>query len=130
MPAFSAHITASGSTDEGSNYTLTCTVSGDESLAATNRTFQWERVDAIDDMVQGTMADDTLTFNPLSRGDAGVYRCNVSFDSLYLIGTRYVMTSFNITGTSKCKLDDQWSKIDASLQLHRLCGGHNQWFWW
>ena len=123
MPAFSADTTASGSTDEGSNYTLTCTVNGDESLAATNRTFQWERVDSMDDMLRGTLVDDTLTFNPLSRDDAGVYRCNVSFDSPYLIGTRYVMTSFNITVTSKCKLDDQWSKIDASLQLLRLCGG-------
>ena len=111
MPAFSANITASGSTDEGSNYTLACTINEDESLAATNRAFQWERVDSMDDMVQGTIADNTLTFNPLSRGDAGVYRCNVSFDSSYLIGTHYVMTSFNITVTGKCKLDDQLLKL-------------------
>ena len=113
MPAFSANIRASGFTDEGSNYTLTCTINGDESLAATNRTFQWERVDSMDDMVQGTMADDTLTFNPLSRDDAGEYRCNVSFDSPYLIGTHYVMTSFNITVTGKCKLDDQLLKLES-----------------
>ena len=107
MPAFSASITASGSTDEGSNYTLTCTINGDESLAATNRTFQWERVGSMDDMLQDPMANDTLTFNLLHRDDAGVYRCNTSFDSPYLIGTHYVMTSFNIMVTSKCKFDDQ-----------------------
>ena len=104
MPAFSANITASGSADEGSNYTLTCTINGDESLAATNRTFQWERVDSMDDTLQGTIADNTLTFNPLSHDYAGEYRCNASFDSPYLIGSQYVMTSFNITVTSKCKL--------------------------
>ena len=122
MPAFSADITASGFTDEGSNYTLTCTINGDESLAATNRTFQWERVDSMDD-IQGTIADDSLTFNPLHRDEAGEYMCTTSFDSPYLIETRYVMTSFNFTVTSKCKIDDQWLQIDASLQLYRLCGG-------
>ena len=130
MPEFSADIAASGSADEGSNYTLTCTINGDESLAATNRTFRWDGVDSMDDMFQDLMANDTLTFNPLSRDDAGEYRCNVSFDSPYLIGSQYVMTSFKITVISKCKLDYRWLIIDASLQLHRLCGGHNQWFWW
>ena len=113
MPAFSVNITASGSTDEGSNYTLTCTTNGDESLAATNRAFQWERVDTMDNMVQGTMADDALTFNPLSRDNTGEYRCNASFDSPYLIATHYVMTSFNITVTGKCKLDDQLLKLES-----------------
>ena len=100
----SANITPSGAPHEGSNYTLTCAVHGDELLAAANRTFQWDRVDGMD---EDPMAIDTLTFNPLSRDNAGEYRCNVRFDSPYLIGTRYVMTPFNITVTSKCKLDDQ-----------------------
>ena len=103
----SANITASGPPDEGSIYTLICAVHGDESLAATNETLQWEGLDGVDEMFLVPMANDTLTFNPLSRDDAGVYRCNVRFGSPYLIGTRYVMTSFNITVTSKCKLDDQ-----------------------
>ena len=99
----SANIIPSGAPHEGSNYTLTCAVRGDELLAAANRTFRWGRVDGMDEY---PMANDTLTFNPLSRGDAGVYRCNASFDSPYLIGTHYVMTSLNITVTSKCKFDD------------------------
>ena len=107
MPAFSANITAIGSTHEGSNYTLTCTINGDESLEATNRKFQWKRVDSMDDVFQDSMVNDTLAFNQLSHDDAGEYRCNVSFDSPYLIGAHYVMTSFNITVTSKCKLHDK-----------------------
>ena len=92
----SANITASGPLDEGSNYTLICAVDGDESLAPTNRTFQWERVDNVDETSQDP-AYDALTFNPLHRNDTGEYRCNVSFDSPYLIGTRHVTTSFDIT---------------------------------
>ena len=103
----SASITVIGPPDEGSIYILTCAVYGDKSLAPTNETFQWERVDSMDDMSQVHMASDTLTFNPLSRDDAGEYRINASFDSPYLIGTRYVTQSFNITITSKCKLDYQ-----------------------
>ena len=105
-PELSANISASGLPDEGSSYTLTCTVHGAESLAATNWTFQWGRIDSSDDMLQDFIANDTLIFNPLRRCDAGEYRCSASFDSPYLIGTRYVTTSFNITVTSKCKLDD------------------------
>ena len=61
----------------------------------------------MDDMSQVRTANDTLTFNLLSRDDAGEYKCNASFDSPYLIGTRYVIQSFNVTVMSKCKLDDQ-----------------------
>ena len=103
----SANITASGSSDEGSIYTLTCAVHGDESLAATNETLQWEGLGGVDEMFLDPMANDTLTFNPLSRDNAGEYRCNASFDSPYLIGTSHVTISFNITVTSKCKLGDQ-----------------------
>ena len=56
------------------------------------------------DMFQGPMANDTLTFNPLSRDGAGEYICNTSFHSPYLAEIHYVMTSFNITVTSKCEL--------------------------
>ena len=93
----SANIRASGPQHEGSNYTLICAIHGDELLASTNRTFQWEKVDSMDRRI----ANDTVTFNPLSRDDTGEYRCNVSFDSPYLIGTSHVTTSFNIMVTSK-----------------------------
>ena len=99
----SANTTPSGGPHEGSNYTLTCAVRGDELLVAANRTFRWDRVDGMNEY---SIANDTLTFNPLSRGDAGEYRCTGSFDSPYLIGTHYVITSLNITVTSKCKFGD------------------------
>ena len=61
----------------------------------------------MNDTLQVFTANDTLTFNPLNRDDAGEYRCNASFDSPYLIGTHYVIQSFNITVMSKCKPGDQ-----------------------
>ena len=112
VPVLSANITASGSTDEGSNYTLTCTVNGAESLAATNRTIQWERVDSMYDMLQNPTPNDTLTFKPLSRDDAGEYRCTASFDSPYLIGAHHMMQSFNVLITSKYKVTLMISKVN------------------
>ena len=58
-------------------------------------------------MSQVHTTNDTLTFNPLNRDDAGEYSCSASFDSPYLVGTRYVIQSVTITVMSKCKLDDQ-----------------------
>ena len=114
----SANITASELSDEGSFYTLTCAVHGDESLAATNRTFLWERVDSMDDMLQVPTANDTLTFYPLSRDNAGEYRCNASFDSPYLIGTRSVISqSVTITVMSKCTLDDRCVQLECLLAM-------------
>ena len=96
-PELSAVITASGTLDEGGHYSLTCAVSGDESLAVSGRRFQWDRVG-------GSMSispDPTLTFNPLLYADEGEHRCTVNITSPYLIGTRSVTDAVNITVNRK-----------------------------
>ena len=68
-PELSAIITSHGLSNEGLNFTLTCDVHGDESLAP-NRTFRWERVESM--VLQN---GSTLTFDSLSRNDTGEYSC-------------------------------------------------------
>ena len=98
-PILSAVITASGSPDEGQNYSLTCAVRGDESLAGFDRQYLWENAIGSD-----VSRAPTLTFNPLRRSDAGVYRCFFTFSSPYLTGTRTVTATQNVVVNSKCHL--------------------------
>ena len=80
VPALSASITANGQLNEGQSYSLTCAVNGDESLAVTRRTFQWDRVGGSGSVSQSSV----LTFNTLSRDDDGEYMCTSTFTSPYL----------------------------------------------
>ena len=88
-PALSANITANGQPNEGQSYSLTCAVNGDESLAGTSRTFQWDRVGGSGSVSQSSV----LTFNTLSRDDDGEYRCTSTFTSPYL-------TNITLTATT------------------------------
>ena len=99
-PELFAVVRASGQPFEGSNYTLTCHVSGDASLATTNRSFIWDRFgDNMTRISQGSAG--TLTFNPLTRNDTGEYRCTATITSPYLIETQTVMESTIVTVNCK-----------------------------
>ena len=91
-PALSAVITASGQPNEGQSYSLTCEVRGDEQLAPFNWRFRWDEVGVL----YGISRAATLTFNPLRRDDAGVYRCTSTFSSPYT-GSRTVTQTRTLT---------------------------------
>ena len=92
-PALSASITANGQPNEGQSYSLTCAVNGDESLAVTSRTFQWDRVGGSGSVSQSSV----LTFNTLSRDDNGEYMCTSTFTSQYLTHTQTVTNTTMVT---------------------------------
>ena len=98
-PELLAVIAASGPPFEGSNYTLTCQVSGDELLATINRSFMWNVFGDMVNMLQGPAH--ILTFNPLTRSDTGEYRCTATITSPYLIESRRVMGSKTVTVNCK-----------------------------
>ena len=95
-PTLSAVITASGSSDEGQRYSLTCAVGGDESLMC-RRSFHWDRVGGS----MGISQAPTLRFNPLQRNNTAEYRCTVIITSPYLIGTRTVISRANLIVNSE-----------------------------
>ena len=92
-PELSVVITLNGQPNEGQSYSLTCAVNGDESLAVTSRTFQWDRVGGSGSVSQSS----DLTFNTLSRDDDGEYMCISTFNSPYLTNTQTVTATTNIT---------------------------------
>ena len=99
-PVLSAVITVSGRLGVGHRYSLTCEVRGDERLNGFNRRLRWDRVGGS----MGISREPTLTFNSLSLGDAGEYRCTSNFASSYLIGTRTVVTTVTISKLNKLVL--------------------------
>ena len=70
-------VSGSGTPTEGSPFTLTCTVSGHQSLMATV-TYQWSRSSG---SLQGPTNGMTYTFNPIDRDDNGTYTCQVTISS-------------------------------------------------
>ena len=76
---------------EGQRYTLTCSVSGDDLLAPTNRRFQWDKGSRT-----GIHNRATLAFNQLRPDDAGDYRCTASFDTRFLTGTQRVTETVRV----------------------------------
>ncbi len=67
-------VSGDGTLTEGSPYTLTCTVSGHQSLMATV-TYQWSS------SLQGQTDGMNYTFNPIDRDDNGTYTCQVTISS-------------------------------------------------
>ena len=90
-------ITASGLPDEGSNYTLTCTVHGDQSLPSTNESFQWDKIGSNVSFSQEL----TLPFIPLLYDDEGEYRCTVNITSPHLTGIHTVVEEKNLSVNRK-----------------------------
>ena len=68
-------------------------MNGDESLAVTSRSFQWDRVGGSGSVSQSSV----LTFNTLSRDDDGEYMCTSTFTSPYLTNTQTVTATTMVT---------------------------------
>ena len=101
-PAVSASVSRSGSRTEGDQYTLTCTVSGHQSLMATV-TYQWSRGSTIlnsQTSSRYTFTANRLIFNPVDREDSGTYTCRATVRSSLLNSniTPQGSTSFTVTG--------------------------------
>ena len=75
LPQLNVTLTGSGGIlTEGQNYVLTCTASGDRSLAYT---YMWLRNGSV---VSGQTSS-TYSFSPLKETDSGRYNCRVSLGS-------------------------------------------------
>ena len=84
----------------GQRYTLTCTVTGADSLSPTS-TYQWFKTTPSRTRV-GTNSH-TLTFDPLDLSDAGHYSCQVTvFSSFLLRDVTVVSDDYNLRFPSKC----------------------------
>ena len=92
-------ITPSGPANEGQAYSLSCDLTGHESLAVTQRTFQWNRLTpTFQDDVSSTTA---LSFTPLSHSDGGEYRCTATITSPYLSGDHSISRTETIIFSRK-----------------------------
>ena len=85
-PTLSALIRTNGTLLEGQSYSLTCELRGAALLAITSPRFRWDEVGG----AEGILRAATLTFNPLSLDNEGIYTCTHSFVSPYLTGTQAV----------------------------------------
>ncbi len=80
-PIITATVTSSGPPMTGQSYSLTCTVTGADSLTPTI-TYVWTRGGT---SVAGS--DSMLTFNPLKLSNSGEYVCTVTVTSDLLTTT-------------------------------------------
>ena len=83
----------------GSMYSLTCTVTGAESLTDAMVTYQWLKNGAV--ISDQTLA--TLAFSPLAISDAGSYTCQATVTSSLLSDpiTTNITNSIDVTLTCK-----------------------------
>ena len=81
VPPLTLSITSDESPIEGENYSLTCELTGDESLGVTESRFRWDRLSPT--RMEGILRAATLTFTPLTRDDEGQYRCTNTISSTY-----------------------------------------------
>ena len=95
-PTLMLVITPNGSLLEGQTYSLTCDLTGDESLDVpeADRRVRWDKVGE----QHGIHRTATLSFTPLSRDDEGEYMCTTNIRSPYLTNnrTRVNMISFTV----------------------------------
>ena len=88
VPPLTLVITPNGSLIEGETYSLTCDLTGDESLdvADVDNRFRWDRLTPT--FQNGVLRAATLSFSSLNVADAGDYRCINTITSPYLTSTR------------------------------------------
>ena len=86
----------------GSMYSLTCNVTGAETLSGVNKTYQWFK----DGVLVSGQTMETLSFNPLSFSDAGRYTCQATVTSSLLSGpiTANSSNSENVTLRSELRI--------------------------
>ncbi len=87
---------------EGNEYTLTCTVSGHQSLMTTV-TYQWLK----NSNILPSETGGRLIFNPVDRYDNGTYTCRVTISSQILNNETIIMDSatLHVTGILKNWID-------------------------
>ena len=88
-PALSASIT-SNQTNDGQSISLMCEVIGDEKLAVSSSTLQWDKNG------REFSQTPTITFNTLSPDDAAEYTCTSTINSQYLNGNHTVMSQITL----------------------------------
>jgi len=89
-------ITPTGTAEVGQSYSLSCSVSGADSLNATSTTYHWYNESSNPRSEVGTTS--TYTLNPLRPYHAGQYTCEVTIASPYLDGdlSRSVMQNVTV----------------------------------
>ena len=96
-PAISVQITASETPMLGQSYSLTCDVTGTETLNS-SITYQWTKNNGTQTQV-GT--DRVLSFSPLRLSDAGRYTCRATVSSPYLNNDITMMDTHDVGIQSK-----------------------------
>ena len=81
-PSVSVVITPTGTAVVGQSYSLSCSVSGADSLSPTSTTYHWYNESSNPRSQVGTT--NTYTLNPLQPYHAGQYTCEVMITSPYL----------------------------------------------
>ena len=84
-----AELTLDGSPVAGQNFSLTCSVTGTDSLSPTI-SYQFTQDNPGQTTVRGTQTTPTLTFDPLVLSDRGQYSCEVNVTSPYLTSPQVV----------------------------------------
>jgi len=92
-------ITPAGTAVVGQSYSLSCSVSGADSLSPTI-TYHWYNESSNPRSQVGTTS--TYTLNPLRPYNAGQYTCEVTISSHYLNETLSRSVMQDITVRSKC----------------------------
>jgi len=92
-------ITPAGTAVAGQSYSLSCSVSGADSLNPTSTTYHWYNESSNPRSQVGTTS--TYTLNPLRPYHAGYYACEVTITSPYLNGALRQSVMQDITVQSK-----------------------------
>ena len=93
-------ITSAGTAEVGQSYSLSCSVSGADSLSPTSTTYRWYNESSNPRSQVGSTS--TYTLNPLQPYHTGWYTCEVNITSPYLSGDLSRSRTQDITLLSKC----------------------------
>ena len=95
-------ITPADTAEVGQSYSLSCSVSGANSLSPTSTIYRWYNENSDPRSQVGTT--NTYTLNPLRPYHAGQYTCEATITSPYLNGILSQSVMQDITVQSKCNL--------------------------
>ena len=102
VPTLMARLTLDGSPVAGQSFSLTCSVTGADSLSPTI-SYQFTQDNTGGQIeVRATQTTPILTFNPLVLSDSGQYRCEVNVTPPYLNNSQVVSSApVNLTVQSE-----------------------------
>ena len=90
---------------EGQNYTLTCCVSGADSVSFIVESYQWTKSNGTLTEMQTASNSAVLSFSPLVESDVGQYICQITINSSLLTdGTARIINTHDV-GLPKSKLN-------------------------